>query len=220
MNWYDETHEKFQVDDDINLLRENRYNDSDSQEGGGSDSSSNSSADSNTPSTAQHSNNTSDNDINKQNYKPLQPMSVPGISNTWIRGAQVEQLPGSRRPSKDESTSSSNSESPQSGDEYNVYFYNSKDIDAINTSAQSSGSLKVNEPEDKSTMFSSLKKCDDPWDVLFARAEGLHAHGHSREACILGVKLAEELLMNPPDLMIEIPPIPRKKGKLFLIYTF
>lgn len=61
-------------------------------------------------------------------------------------------------------------------------------------------------------MFSALRKCDDPWDVLFARAEGLHAHGHSKEACILGVKLAEELLMNPPDLMIEIPPVPRKKG--------
>ncbi|KAJ8948389.1 hypothetical protein NQ314_008429 [Rhamnusium bicolor] len=200
------------VDDDINLLRESTYNDSDSQEGGGSDSSSNSSADSNTPSTAQHSNNTSDNDISKQNYKPLQSVSIPSTSNTWVRAAHVEQVSGSRRPSKDESTSSSNSESPHSGDEYNVYFYNSKDMGMTN-SAQSSGNLKVDEPEDKSVMFSSLRKCDDPWDVLFARAEGLHAHGHNREACILGVKLAEELLMNPPDLMIEIPPIPRKKGK-------
>lgn len=119
----------------------------------------------------------------------------------------------SRRPSKDESTSSSNSESPQSGDEYNVYFYNSKDIGMISVNAQHSVSVKLDDVDDKASMFSSLRKCEDPWDVLFARAEGLHAHGHSREACILGVKLAEELLANPPDLMIEIPPIPRKKGK-------
>ena len=56
----------------------------------------------------------------------------------------------------------------------------------------------------------NLKKTEDPWDILFARAEGLYAHGHTREACILGVKLAEELLANPPDLMIEIPPMPTK----------
>lgn len=78
--------------------------------------------------------------------------------------------------------------------------------------------------------------------MLFARAEGLHAHGHSKEACILGelvlkldfkvetifkmwftilltnfqlagVKLAEELLANPPNLMIEVPQLPKKKGK-------
>ena len=58
----------------------------------------------------------------------------------------------------------------------------------------------------------NLKKTEDPWDILFARAEGLYAHGHTREACILGVKLAEELLANPPDLMIEVPPMP-VKGK-------
>lgn len=62
-------------------------------------------------------------------------------------------------------------------------------------------------------MFANLKRSEDPWDVLFARAEGLHAHGHGKEACTLGVRLAEELLANPPDLMIEIPPIPRRKGK-------
>lgn len=195
----------FQVDDDINLLRESRYNDSDSQEGGGSDSSSNSSTDGNTPSTAQHSNNNSDSD--KPMYK-----SHPSTSTVWVQNSPRDQTLTSRRLSKDESTSSSNSESPQSGDEYHVYFYNSKDVSLISNSAQTSVSPKIDDTEDKTTVFSSLRKCDDPWDVLFARAEGLHAHGHSREACILGVKLAEELLMNPPDLMIEIPPIPKKKG--------
>ncbi|CAH2254504.1 jg25683 [Pararge aegeria aegeria] len=38
------------------------------------------------------------------------------------------------------------------------------------------------------------------WDVSFARAEGLHAHGHAREACALGARLAAELLASPPAL--------------------
>lgn len=204
-------HTFLQVDDDINLLRESRFNDSDSQEGGGSDSSSNSSTDGNTPSTAQHSNNS---DSEKQIYK-----SLPSTSTVWITNSQRDQALSSRRLSKDESTSSSNSESPQSGDEYHVYFYNSKDMSLISNSAQNSIIPKLDDADDKSSVFSSLRKNDDPWDVLFARAEGLHAHGHSREACILGIKLAEELLMNPPDLMIEIPTIPKKKGMFQLLCT-
>ncbi|EEZ97539.2 zinc finger SWIM domain-containing protein 8 homolog [Tribolium castaneum] len=109
----------------------------------------------------------------------------------------------SRRPSKDESSVSSNSDTPS--DEYNVYFYNPKDMEGCTS--------KEGDKDGDKTVFTNVRKCDDPWDVLFARAEGLHAHGHSKEACILGVKLAEELLANPPDLMIEIPPIPKRKGK-------
>lgn len=62
------------------------------------------------------------------------------------------------------------------------------------------------------TVFANLRKTEDVWDILFARAEGLHAHGHGKEACTLGVRLAKELLANPPDLMIELPPLP-SKGK-------
>lgn len=54
------------------------------------------------------------------------------------------------------------------------------------------------------------KPKEDPWNVLFARAEGLHAHGHGREACTLAVRLALELLANPPNLMVEIPVMPHK----------
>ncbi|CAH1101597.1 unnamed protein product [Psylliodes chrysocephalus] len=200
-----------EVDDDMNILQESRFNDSDSQEGGGSDSSSNISQDDRTPPTAQHSL-ASNNDATKGNlgtFKPAITVPIPTNSQSWT--AQNVCTPTSRRASKDESTTSSNSESPQSSDEYNMYFYNAKDAGMLPNPIQ--GSLKMDDPDDKSGMFSSLKKCDDPWDVLFSRAEGLHAHGHSREACILGVKLSEELLMNPPDLMIEIPPVPKKKGK-------
>lgn len=196
-----------EVDDDMNILQESRFNDSDSQEGGGSDSSSNSSQECRTPLTAQHA--LSINNETKRNYKQVPTVSIPTTSVSWV--SQPQLTPISRRDSKDDSTSSSNSDSPQSSDEYNMYFYNSKDIGLMHSNAQINH--KVEEVEDKVGMFTAIRKCDDPWDVLFARAEGLHAHGHSREACILGVKLAEELLMNPPDLMIEIPPVPKKKGK-------
>ncbi|XP_011500234.1 PREDICTED: zinc finger SWIM domain-containing protein 8 [Ceratosolen solmsi marchali] len=116
----------------------------------------------------------------------------------------------SRRPSKDESSCSS-SDSP-SGDEYNVYYYDPKA--AVNNATgkdpkvETHGSTTAN----VSIILGNLKIAKDPWDILFARAEGLYAHGHTREACILGVKLAKELLANPPDLMIEVPPMP-VKGK-------
>ena len=65
----------------------------------------------------------------------------------------------------------------------------------------------------KSGVFGELKPLDDPLEILFARAEGLHAHGHSAEACELGVQLASELLANPPDLLVELPPVITKAGK-------
>uniref|UniRef100_A0A182SUV5 Uncharacterized protein n=1 Tax=Anopheles maculatus TaxID=74869 RepID=A0A182SUV5_9DIPT len=69
-------------------------------------------------------------------------------------------------------------------------------------------------PESKQQqMFSNIKPTEDAWDILFARAEGLHAHGHGREACTLGVRLASEMLANPPNLMVDLPPPPKKKGK-------
>ena len=114
----------------------------------------------------------------------------------------------SRRPSKDESSSSS-SDSP-SGDEYNVYYYDAKA--AATNAAKDSKPTDLHGSANLSTILGNLKKTEDPWDILFARAEGLYAHGHTREACILGVKLAEELLASPPDLMIEVPPMP-VKGK-------
>lgn len=114
------------------------------------------------------------------------------------------------RPFKDESSSSS-SDSP-SGDEYNVYYYDPK---TVNIGGLSSKYVKNNThaTPDASTVLDNLKKIEDPWDILFSRAEGLYAHGHTREACILGVQLAEELLANPPDLMIEGPPVPVKSKR-------
>lgn len=117
------------------------------------------------------------------------------------------------RPFKDESSSSS-SDSP-SGDEYNVYYYDPKAV--TNNSGLPSKYAKSNmhtaTTQDASIVLNNLKKTEDPWDILFARAEGLYAHGHTREACIIGIQLAEELLANPPDLMIEGPPVPVKNKR-------
>ena len=52
------------------------------------------------------------------------------------------------------------------------------------------------------------------FQILFARAEALHAHGHTKEACKLAQQLAEELLQNPPDLLAESAAVPNVKGKI------
>lgn len=151
-------------------------------------------------------------------------------------GTPPEDSEASRRPSKDESLSSSNSDSQQSGDEYNVYYYdpkallshsNSGGVSNVggnccavgNTGGNNGGTERKflskreeQNPLSPSTVFANLRKTEDVWDVLFARAEGLHAHGHGKEACTLGVRLAKELLASPPDLMVELPPLP-SKGK-------
>lgn len=136
-----------------------------------------------------------------------------------------------RRSSKDESFSSS-------GDEYNFSNYGSKGtggdhnggsatfnnvvIDNTNNNSKQNQSqlavplkpLSSAPPQNpKQQIFSNLRPTEDAWDILLARAEGLHAHGHGREACILAVRLAEEMLANPPNLMLELPPPPKRKGK-------
>ncbi|XP_023294317.2 zinc finger SWIM domain-containing protein 8 homolog isoform X2 [Lucilia cuprina] len=80
------------------------------------------------------------------------------------------------------------------------------------TSAQANAASTSTNAE-KPHIFSNVRPSDDAWDILLARAEGLHAHGHGREACTLAVRLAEEMLENPPNLMMEMPPAPKRKGK-------
>uniref|UniRef100_A0A8D9ETE1 Zinc finger SWIM domain-containing protein 8 n=1 Tax=Cacopsylla melanoneura TaxID=428564 RepID=A0A8D9ETE1_9HEMI len=88
-------------------------------------------------------------------------------------------------------------------DDYNVYYYDPNAIVASVSNVDANAHLK----NTYESIFANLNRTLDPWEVLFARAEGLHAHGHSKEACKLGVRLAEELLANPPNLtIIETPP--------------
>ncbi|XP_043461539.1 zinc finger SWIM domain-containing protein 8 homolog isoform X1 [Leptopilina heterotoma] len=212
----------------------NNCGDTDSQEGGGSESSSNSNASlKNAQGLDKHRSNASsethsDSSDSCSNKAPCEVKCnrTTGVVDFLEASCSVLAKAGSsksehesdqekdpsRRPSKDESSSSS-SDSP-SGDEYNVYYYDPKA--AVNngtgtskeTKSESHGATSAN----TSNVLGNLKKTEDPWDILFARAEGLYAHGNTREACILGIKLAEELLASPPDLMIEVPPMP-VKGK-------
>lgn len=117
-----------------------------------------------------------------------------------------------RRPSKDESLSSSGSQ--HSVDEYNIYCYDASKGYQQRLQDQYAMEKARIEQGNKVQIFSNIRPTEDAWDILFARAEGLHAHGHGREACILAVRLAEEMLANPPNLMIEIPPpVKQRKGK-------
>lgn len=117
-----------------------------------------------------------------------------------------------RRPSKDESLSSSGSQ--QSVDEYNIYCYDASKGYQQRLQDQYAIEKARIEQGNKNQIFSNIRPTEDAWDILFARAEGLHAHGHGREACILAVRLSEEMLANPPNLMIEIPPpVKQRKGK-------
>lgn len=105
-------------DDDIKFLRKGhgivRSLDSDSQEGVGSDSGSSDTA----ASLQQSSNSDRESDGKKEFSKSGKDDEMQSTS-----GGKEH----SRRPSKDESTSSSNS-----GDEYNVYYFNAKDVGVIN----------------------------------------------------------------------------------------
>ncbi|XP_015439816.1 PREDICTED: zinc finger SWIM domain-containing protein 8 [Dufourea novaeangliae] len=211
----------------------NNCGDTDSQEGGGSESSSNSNvsmknaqdsekhrsnASSDTHSdSSDSSNNKTATDVkrgrtNLDYREKSRAAPKPGNSSKNEQESDMEKDP-SRRPSKDESSSSS-SDSP-SGDEYHVYYYDPKAVASTNGN---SGKDFKNDPQasgapNASTVLGNLMKMEDPWDILFARAEGLYAHGHTRQACILGVQLGEELLANPPNLMIDEPPVPVKGKK-------
>ncbi|CAB3372525.1 Hypothetical predicted protein [Cloeon dipterum] len=109
------------------------------------------------------------------------------------------------QPPAQDKWESSNSE--QSGDEYHVYYYDPKALVASSAPAQEDPDAA------HKNIFANCKPMEDRCEILFARAEALHAHGHSKEACHLGVNLAHELLVNPPNLMIELPPAPCKGKK-------
>lgn len=158
----------------------------------------------------------------------------PGPSGLVVDNFEALRKENSRRSSKDDSTSSES----QENEEFNAFGAvaagvvkvsddKENQVESIELAkeenVQSSDFFQkphvfqnppaIHDPAAKIQMFSNLKPTEDAWDILFARAEGLHAHGHGREACILAVRLAEQMLAHPPNLMIEIPPPPKRKGK-------
>ncbi|XP_050394140.1 zinc finger SWIM domain-containing protein 8 [Patella vulgata] len=114
-------------------------------------------------------------------------------------------------PSGANNTEHSTSESQQSGDEYQMYFYDTK-----------AKVVETKKKNDEPNYFFGIKKFEDIQDtskgvynqkILFARAEALHAHGHTKDACKLAKQLAEEMLANPPDLLAESANVPTPKSK-------
>ncbi|XP_076368727.1 zinc finger SWIM domain-containing protein 8-like [Tachypleus tridentatus] len=127
--------------------------------------------------------------------------SSPEEDSDWSNPPEDNCQAGKSRTQGDEN--SEQNESQQSSDEYQVYYYSPQ---AILPSPE-----KVSETKTESERFTvSVKKIEDPLEVLFARAEALHAHGHTQEACKLAVKLAEELLANPPNFVVDMPAQPNR----------
>ncbi|KAK7003387.1 zinc finger SWIM domain-containing protein 8-like isoform X2 [Biomphalaria glabrata] len=92
----------------------------------------------------------------------------------------------------------------EGGDEYQLYFYDTK---------FKANDSKKKDKGDDANVFAGLKNAETTQDILFARAEALHAHGHTKEACRLARRLAEEMLDNPPDLLAESASAPSPKAK-------
>lgn len=88
-----------------------------------------------------------------------------------------------------------------------------KILDTKASDAQRPSTSKASAP------ITPLIKLDADWETMFARAEGLYGYGHTQEACVLGVKLVDQFLQNPPNFIIELPP-PIIKGKRKKVYTY
>ena len=91
--------------------------------------------------------------------------------------------------------------------DYRVYFYDPK----IPVSSQNEDGTK-----EEVDIFKNLRRIEDPWEILFMRAEGIHAHGYQSHACEMAVRLAMDMLKNPPDLISDAPPLTfasNNKGK-------
>jgi hypothetical protein len=82
--------------------------------------------------------------------------------------------------------------------DYRVYFYDPK----IPLSSANEDGTK-----EEVDIFRNLRRIDDPWEILFMRAEGIHAHGYQSHACDMAVRLAMDMLKNPPDLISDAPPL-------------
>ncbi|XP_059097624.1 zinc finger SWIM domain-containing protein 8-like [Tigriopus californicus] len=105
--------------------------------------------------------------------------------------------------------SSNNSHNHQENEQYQVYFYDPKLPVKMISSAPGAADQAGTHPNGTPLspvvdVFRNLRpKIEDPWEVLYMRAEGIHAHGYQSEACKMAVHLAHDLLKHPPDLLLE-----------------
>lgn len=137
---------------------------------------------------------------------PPTPSNRSSVSSEGF-GEETDRTPAGAEAGQEEkcpnSASSSDSQLPSNGPPVNLDV--TRKIDPVSVSTNSKG-----KPADPLEL--QVKKIEDPLEILFARAEALHAHGFTREACRLAVQLAEEMLNNPPNLMVDLP-APPARGK-------
>ena len=93
---------------------------------------------------------------------------------------------------------------PADPQDYRVYFYDPK-VPISNTANDGS--------KEEIDIFKNVRQLEDPWEILFMRAEGIHAHGYQTHACDMAVQLALDMLKNPPDLISDAPPLALKGKK-------
>ena len=89
-------------------------------------------------------------------------------------------------------------------EQYRVYFYNPRVGINLSSTANCGRSGNGGGPVSLDVFRNLRRTIEDPWEVLFMRAEGLHAHGYQARASSMAVELAHQLLKNPPDLIGEM----------------
>ncbi|VVC41169.1 Hypothetical protein CINCED_3A020249 [Cinara cedri] len=141
--------------------------------------------------------------------QPGTPLQINSVSNTSSESQSSDE---GDRSAAQKSTSSQTTPPPQDVDDYNfLYNYDSKNLaskssdhnkkilDVKSSDIQRPSTSKTSEP------ITPLVKLDEEWDIMFSRAEGLYAYGHTSEACVLCVELVDQFLKNPPNFIFDIP---------------
>ena len=90
-------------------------------------------------------------------------------------------------------------------EDYQIYVYHAhNDLHKLKNPNDRNSSDRSQVKYDSTLINASqVKPIEDPFEVLFSRAEALYAHGYRTEAYKLSVQLAEQLLSNPPVFQVE-----------------
>ncbi|XP_050525577.1 zinc finger SWIM domain-containing protein 8 homolog [Daktulosphaira vitifoliae] len=148
--------------------------------------------------------------------QPSTPRQVNSVFNTSSESQSSDD--GGDRSAAQKSASSQTTPPPQDVDDYNfLYYYDPKTLtltpsDCTKKSQEKAPDILQPSTSKPTSSITTLIKLDAEWEIMFARAEGLYAYGHTNEACVLGVKLVDQFLKSPPNFIIDIPP-PLIKGK-------
>ncbi|RWS28198.1 zinc finger SWIM domain-containing protein 8-like protein [Leptotrombidium deliense] len=156
------------------------------------------------------------------NYSENAHSSHQAVDNSSVESCDNDAIASENVDCKENTSheSANTSSETQKVDEYQMYRY-----DPSTVTSSLSNAIESQKSQRKGSVGGSMdeqfvvvvKKMEDPFEILFARAEALHAHGLSREASRLAVQLAEDILANPPNLMIDLPnpPVRGKRNRRF-----